>query len=155
SYAFTDARFRNGFAMSSPRNPAADQDGVITVAAGDQLPGVPRHAVNLRLARDAVDWSVGIVMRARAGQFLFGDEGNDNARSGTYAVFDLDGRVKLSERFEVAAQLRNLFDRRYATFGTFAEVDDINLVEAPGANNPRAFAPGAPRRITVSLRAIF
>ncbi|MFM6829466.1 MAG: TonB-dependent receptor [Novosphingobium sp.] len=155
SYAFTDARFRDGFVMSSPQNPAADEDGVIAVAAGDQLPGVPRHAVNLRLAREAADWSLGLAMRARSGQFLFGDEGNDNARTGAYAVFDLDGRVRLSERFELVAQLRNLLDRRYGTFGTFAEVDDIYLAEAPGAENPRALAPGAPRRLTVSLRARF
>lgn len=155
SYAFTDARFRDGFAMSSPQNPAADDDGVIAVAAGDQLPGVPRHAVNLRLAREAADWSVGVAMRARSGQFLFGDEGNDTPRTASYAVFDLDGRVRLSERFELVAQLRNLLDRCYGTFGTFAEVDDIALVEAPGAEDPRALAPGAPRRLTVSLRAKF
>lgn len=155
SYAFTDARFRDGFVMSSPQSPAADEDGVIAVAAGDQLPGVPRHAVNLRLAREAADWSAGVSMRARSGQFLFGDESNDNARTGAYAVFDLDGRVRLSERFELVAQLRNLLDRRYGTFGTFAEVDDIDLAEAPGAENPRALAPGAPRRLTVSLRARF
>lgn len=155
SYAFTDARFRDGFAMSSPQNPSADEDGVIAVAAGDQLPGVPRHAVNLRLAREGPGWGAGMTMRGRSGQFLFGDEGNDRPRTGAYAVFDLDGRVKVSERFEIVAQVRNLFDRRYATFGTFAEVDDIDLAEAPGAQNPRALAPGAPRRVTVSVRARF
>lgn len=155
SYAFTDARFRDGFVMSSPSNPAADDEGLIAVTAGDQLPGVPRHAVNLRLGHDAAEWSLGLAMRARSGQFLLGDEGNDNPRTEAYAVFDIDGRVRISPRVELVAQLRNVFDRRHATLGTFAEVDDIELAEAPDAQDPRALAPAAPRRLTVSIRAQF
>lgn len=155
SYAFTDARFRTGFTMSSPQNPAADEDGVIAVERGDQLPGVPRHAATLRLARESKDWALGLTMRARSGQFLAGDDGNANPRTSAYGVFDLDGRVRLGARFELVAQLRNVLDRRYETFGTFSEVDDIDLAEAPGASDPRALAPGAPRRLTISLRAQF
>jgi iron complex outermembrane recepter protein len=155
NYAFTDARFRTGFTMSSPQNPAADDDGLVTVERGDQLPSVPRHAATVRLAREGANWALGLTMRARAGQFLAGDDGNATPRTSAYGVFDLDGRVQLGQRFELVAQLRNLLDRRYATFGTFSEVDDIDLAEAPGATNPRALAPGAPRRLTVSLRAQF
>ncbi|MEL0252399.1 MAG: hypothetical protein VW935_10700, partial [Novosphingobium sp.] len=59
---------------------------------------------------------------------------------------------------EVAAlpqSVRNVLGKRYATFGTFSEVDEVFLAEAPGAQDPRAYAPGAPRRVTVSLRAEF
>lgn len=155
SYAFTDARFRQGLILSSPQNPTADDDGVIAVDRNSQLPGVPRHAANVRLAREDVDWTLGLTMRARSGQFLAGDEGNAHPRTTAYAVFDLDGRVTLGGGFELVAQIRNLLDRRYATFGTFSEVDEIDLAEAPGASDPRALAPGAPRRLTVSLRAQF
>ncbi|MBB3859334.1 hypothetical protein GGQ88_000574 [Novosphingobium hassiacum] len=155
NYAFTDARFRTGYTMSSPQNPAADADGSITVERGDQLPAVPRHAATVRLAREGADWALGLTMRARAGQFLAGDDGNANPRTSAYSVFDLDGKVGLARGVELVAQLRNVFDRHYATFGTFSEVDDIDLAEAPGATNPRALAPGAPRRLTVSLRAQF
>ncbi len=154
-YGFTDARFRDGFVMSSPANPAADDAGEITVRPGDRLPAVPRHALNLRLGRDARTWSAGLTMRARSGQFLAGDDGNDNPRTPAYVVFDLDGALRLTPRLSLVAQVRNLLNRRYATFGTFAEIDDIALAEAPGAENPRAYAPGAPRRITMSLRAQF
>lgn len=154
-YGFTDARFREGFTMSSPSNPASDDDGTITVMRGDRLPSTPRHTLNLRLAREERNWSAGLTMRARSGQYLAGDEGNDNAPTPAYAVFDLDTSVKLLPNLRLVAQLRNVLDKRYATFGTFSEVDDIELSEAPGAENPRAYAPGAPRRLTVSLRAAF
>lgn len=155
SFAFTDARFRDAFTLSSPSNPAADDEGTIMVARGDQLPAVPRHALNLRLAREERNWSAGVTMRARSGQYLAGDEGNDNARTPAYAVIDLDGAVRLAPGIRLVAQVRNVLNKRYATFGTFSEVDEIDLAEAPGAEDPRAYAPGAPRRLTVSLRAEF
>jgi outer membrane receptor protein involved in Fe transport len=155
SYAFTDARSRDAFTMSSPSNPAADDDGAVMVQRGDQLPAVPRHALNLRLAREEHTWSAGVTMRARSGQYLAGDEGNDNPRTPAYAVFDLDGSVNVRPGLRVVAQLRNVLDKRYATFGTFSEVEEVYLFEAPGAENPSAYAPGAPRRLTVSLRAEF
>ncbi|MEO0031572.1 MAG: hypothetical protein RIS94_1330 [Pseudomonadota bacterium] len=155
SYGFTDARFREGFRTTSPQNPQADANGLITVSPGSQLPGVPRHAFNLRLARETRSWSAGVALRARSGQFLLGDEGNGNPRTPAYAVFDLDGRVALTPGIEVVAQLRNLFDRHYVTFGTFAAISDIALTEALGASDPRAYAPATPRRLTVSLRTRF
>lgn len=155
SYAFTDAKFRQDFAVSSPSNPEADEDGLVEVQRGDRLPGVPRHSVNLYAGRAGKGWELGFAMRARSGQVLVGDEGNDNAKTPAYAVFDMMGRVEVAPGIEVAAELRNMFDRHYVTMGTFSEIDEIDLAEAPGADNPRAYAPGAPRRLTVSVRARF
>jgi outer membrane receptor protein involved in Fe transport len=155
SYAFTDAKFRQDFAVSSPSNPEADEDGLVEVQRGDRLPGVPRHSVNLYAGRAGKGWELGFAMRARSGQVLVGDEGNDNAKTPAYAVFDMMGRVEVAPGIELAAELRNMFDRHYVTMGTFSEIDEIELAEAPGADNPRAYAPGAPRRLTVSVRARF
>ena len=154
-YALTDARFRDGFTMSSPANPAADDEGQIAVARGDRLPGVPRHALDLYAGREGRGWQFGLVMRARSGQRFIGDEGNDNPKTPAYVVFDLMGKVRLAGSLELVAELRNLFDRRYATVGAFSEIDEIELAEAPGASDPRAWAPGAPRRLTVSATVKF
>lgn len=155
SYAFTDAKFRQDFAVSSPSNPEADEDGLVEVQRGDRLSGVPRHSVNLYAGRAGTGWELGFAIRARSGQVLVGDEGNDNAKTPAYAVFDMMGRVEVAPGIELAAELRNMFDRHYVTMGTFSEIDEIDLAEAPGADNPRAYAPGAPRRLTVSVRARF
>ena len=155
SYAFTDARFRGGFAISSPSNPEADEDGLIAVQRGDRLPGVPRHSLNLYAGRAGSGWELGAAMRARSGQRLLGDEGNDNPPTPAYAIFDLMGRIAVAPGIELAAELRNVLNRHYATMGTFSEIDEIKLAEAPDAENPRAYAPGAPRRLTVSVSARF
>lgn len=154
-YALTDAHFRDAFLMSSPANPQADDEGQIAVSRGDQLPSVPRHALDLYAGREGRTWQLGLSMRARSGQYFIGDEGNDNPKTPAYAVFDLSGRVTLARGIELAAELRNLLDKRYATAGAFSEVDDIELAEAPDASDPRAWAPGAPRRLTVSVTARF
>lgn len=155
SYALTAATFRHGFALSSPANPAADEDGLVTVRRGDTLPGVARHALDAEFGRSGPGWDLALRMRARSGQYLQGDEGNDNRRTPAYAVFDMTGRAGLGRGVTLVAELRNLFDRRYASAGAFSEIDDIELAEAPGASDPRAYAPGAPRRLTVSLLAAF
>ncbi|MFD2135364.1 hypothetical protein ACFSLT_09305 [Novosphingobium resinovorum] len=111
--------------------------------------------MNLYAGRAGRGWELGLAMRARSGQVLVGDEGNDNAKTPAYAVFDMMGRVEVAPGIELAAELRNMFDRHYVTMGTFSEIDEIELAEAPGADNPRAYAPGAPRRLTVSVRARF
>lgn len=155
NYALTDARFRAAFLVSSPANPAADEDGQVAVRRGDRLPGVARHALDLAAGRGGRGWSIDATLRVRSGQVLLGDEGNDNARTPAYAVLDLFGRLDLAPGLTLTAELRNALGRRYATLGTFAEIDEIELAEAPGAEDPRAYAPGAPRRLTVSIQARF
>ena len=65
------------------------------------------------------------------------------------------GRRKVRRGVSLFGEVRNALGRRYATFGTFSEVDEIELEEAPGASNPRAYGPGAPRRWQVGIRARF
>ena len=155
-YTLSDARFRSDFAISSPANPAADEDGGdVAVTRGDRLPNAPRHSVNLRAQYDTPRWGIGGYARIRSSQFLVGDEGNDNPPIAGYAVFDAVGRVAIADGVEVVAELRNIFNKRYASFGTFSEVEEVFLAEAPGASDPRAYAPGMPRRFSASIRFQF
>lgn len=155
SYAFTDATYRAPLTLSSPANPAADEDGLIAVERGDHLPGIPRHSATLSLDYAGKGWSVGGDVIGRSGQYLVGDEGNDEAKLGGYAVVNLRASVDLIKGVSLFGTLSNAFNRRYATFGTFSEVDEIELEEAPGASNPRAYGPGAPRRWQVGVKALF
>lgn len=154
SYAVNAARFRSAFSVSSPANPAAI-DGVVAVRPGDRLPAIPRHNGSLNLDFEQPGWSIGASLRAQSSQVLAGDEGNDTPPLPGFAVIDLRGHLRVTSQVELRAELRNLFGRRYASFGTFAEVGDIAIAEAPGASDPRAYAPGAPRRLSVSLTVSF
>jgi outer membrane receptor protein involved in Fe transport len=155
SYAFTDATYRAPLTLSSPANPAADEDGLIAVERGDRLPGIPRHSATMSLDYAGKGWTVGGDIIGRSGQYLVGDEGNDEAKLDGYAVVNLRASVDLIKGVSLFGTLNNAFNRRYATFGTFSEVDEIELEEAPGASNPRAYGPGAPRRWQVGVKALF
>ena len=155
SYAFTDATYRAPLTLASPANPQADDDGRIAVARGDRLPGIPRHSATLSLDYATARWSVGGDVLARSGQYLVGDEGNDTRQVPGYAIVNLRGSVTIVPGVSLFGEVRNAFNRRYATFGTFSEVDEIDLEEAPGASDPRAYGPGAPRRWYLGMKASF
>ncbi|WP_242123817.1 TonB-dependent receptor [Sphingobium sp. Sx8-8] len=155
SYALTDASFRHDLALSSPANPAANGAGVIFVRPGDRLPGIPRHSATLSLDYAGRGWSVGGDVVARSGQYLAGDEGNDNAPLKGYVLVNLRAGVDIMPGVTLFGEVRNAFDRRYATFGTFADVGKVAMAEAPDASNPRAYGPGAPRRYHAGVKTRF
>jgi outer membrane receptor protein involved in Fe transport len=155
SYAFIDATFRLPATLSSPANPEANDEGEIDVAAGDRLTGIPRHSATLtadyegRIGSRA--FAIGGDMIARSSQLLVGDEANQNPAVPGYVMFNLRGRVEVVPGVSLFGEVRNVFNREFATFGTFGEVDEVDLEEAPNASDPRAFGPGAPRRFTVGI----
>jgi len=154
-YAFTDANFRTPFTLNSPDNPSADDDGQITVGAGDRLPGIPRHRALLSADYRPGAWSIGADVQAATGQYLFGDEANLQPRTGGYVIANLRASAKAIGPLRLFGEISNVFDRRYATYGTFAETDQVYLREAPGASDPRSLSPGAPRRFMAGVSAEF
>ncbi len=159
SYALTDAIFRAPVTLSSPANPLADDEGLIEVSRGNRLPGLPRHSATLSAdyagALGNRAFNVGGDLVLRSSQILVGDEANLNEPVSGYLLVNLRGSVQLLEGLSLFGELRNALDRKYATFGTFSEVDEIELNEAPGASNPRAYGPGSPRRWTVGAKVQF
>jgi outer membrane receptor protein involved in Fe transport len=153
-YAFTDATFRTPFVTNSADNPSAD-DGEIHVVSGDRLPGIPRHRALLSVDYRNDRWSVGADLQAASGQYLFGDEANLEPRTHAYAVANLRASASLVGPLQLFGEVTNVFDKHYASYGTFTETDQVYLREAPGASDPRSLSPGAPRRFTVGLRAGF
>ncbi len=82
-------------------------------------------------------------------QWLRGDEANATRRLADYAVADASVTVNWRE-LELRAVVRNVFDRRYVSFGTFAQ----NPTES-GTPVQRWVTPGVPRHVQVSLSADF
>ncbi len=153
SYAFVDATFRTPLTLSSPANPTAADDGTIAVEPGDRLPGLPRHSGTLSIDYTPRGWSLGGDLVARSGQRLVGDEGNDVAPLAGYLVANARAGVALADGLRLMVEVRNVFDRRYASFGTFSDIGEVAIAEVAGAADPRAIGPGAPRRWFVSLVA--
>src|SRR5262245_30882076 len=152
TYSLIDATFRDALTLSSPFNPLADA-GLITVLPGNRLPGVPRHRFKAGVDYTVQDgWTVGADVIAVSGQFLVGDESNVNPMLPGYWIANLRTTYKVSKEVEVFGTVRNLFDRRYYTSGTFFDTDAIPFL---GLTDPRTLSPGAPRAFYAGLRGKF
>lgn len=106
---------------------------------GRDVAGVPRHAGRLEVVG-----TVGAV-HARAWVDLSGDYAYDNAnsvRAGGYALWNAAVAWVLTDRIELTATVRNLFDR------------DVNLVVANN-DGPFAFFPQPPREAVLSATVRF
>ncbi|CAB3683733.1 TonB-dependent receptor [Paraburkholderia rhynchosiae] len=158
SYSYIDATYRSGWAESRPSNSSADANGNISVKPGDHLPGIPANTVKLQLDYAATaKWKVGANLTWRGGIYAQGDENNQdvNGKIAGYLLLDLDTSYQVTKQLQVFANVTNLLDKRYASFGTLGE----NFFNGPnhtfdGANpsNEQFVGPGAPRGFWVGLR---
>ena len=157
-YAYLDATYQTTFVASSPANSSADANGNIVVRPGNQIPGIPRHALKLRLGHDLdAQWNVGLSAQLSSAIYARGDENNRDANGmiSGYGIVNLDTRYQVNSRVELFARINNLFDRRYANFGTLGH----NVFTGPNQSydglNPvseQFLGYGAPRGAWAGLR---
>ena len=123
---FTDATFQTALTLSSQNNPFADENGNIQVRPGNRLPGVPRHLFKVGADYGITEkWVVGFSALVASGKFLTGDELNLNPTTGAYGVLNIHSNYQVIEHVQVFAQIENVVNSRYATFGTFSRWDPI------------------------------
>lgn len=153
SYGWLDATFASGFDALSPNHPNADAQGLIHVASGDRIPGLPRHSFKLNLdyllARGL---TLGGDLVVNSDQVLRGDESNQLATVSGYAIVNLRASYTINENVEVYARVDNVFDTDYETFGLLGE-DPTGVVGLSGIDpSPRYLGVGAPIGGWVGLR---
>lgn len=152
TYSLVDATFRDALTISSPNNPLAVDD-LISVQPGNHLPGIPRHRLKAGVDYTVFDgWKVGGDLIVASGQYLAGDESNLNAKLPGYWLANLRTTYQVNEQVELFGTVRNLFDKRYYTFGTFFDPAEIGFL---GLTDPRTLSPGAPRAFYAGLRGKF
>jgi iron complex outermembrane receptor protein len=151
NYGYTRATFQTTATLATARPGARE-----TVTPGDALPMVPDHRVNagvavplLRPAGTGVALAAGLDARYVGRQWLRGDEENVTQRLSDYAIADLSLTATWRD-FELRCALSNLVDRRYFSFGTWAENPTV-----AGSPAQRWLTPGLPRRVQVSLSTDF
>ena len=153
NYGYTRASFETTATLATTRDTAGE-----TVTPGDELPMVPRHRVNAGLAvpilrhrgnETGLALAAGVDARYVGRQWLRGDEENVTRRLSDYTIADLSLTLTWRD-FELRGAVRNLFDRRVYTFGTFAENPT-----APGSPVQRWLTPAPPRHVQISLSADF
>lgn len=148
-YTYLDATFRNQLTVASVNHPGA-VDGEIAVEAGDRLPLIPEHLLKAGL-EIAVgdDFTLGAELRATSKQFVRGDEGNLAEALDGYAVLGLRAEYRLARNVRLFANVDNLLDDDYETFGLFGEADEVLDDDF---EEPLFVGPGAPRAVFFGVR---
>ncbi|WP_426196442.1 TonB-dependent receptor [Massilia sp. DWR3-1-1] len=179
-YTWLDATFQSGEIVNGSSNSSNEAalagvrgvDGVIAVHAGDRIPLTPRHLFKLSAeyaVNSALSLNGGLV--ATSSSLARGNENGAHHSDGVvylgpgasagYLVASVGARWQVSPRWQVLAQVNNLFDTRYNTaaqLGPTAFDGAGNFVARPFATNNSAvrqltfFAPGAPRLVSLSVR---
>ena len=166
SYGLIDATYQSAVLLAS-EIPAPD-----SALPGDRFPLSPRHrgSVGVELTRPVGKSLIAgqLAVRAVSSQFLRGndanldqvnvsEEGAPRFVSGLvsgYAVTNLQLRYE-RRHVAISADVSNLFDHRYETFGIFGE-NPAGPIGGPRPAEPmveRFLNPGYPRTLTISLEA--
>ncbi len=157
SYAFVDARFLDALQVGS-NSPFADANGNIQISPGNQIPAVPRHRI-----KAGVDYAITDALKVGgdaifvSSQYFVGDESNQAQKLPSYTVFNLHASYQINKTFQVYGRIDNLFDNRYATYGTFFDTTRLPNFTNGGAafTDPRSLSPARPRALYAGLRATF
>lgn len=132
AYTYTHAEFQNAFA--SGYKPWS------TVIAGDEMPYIPEHQINLGLGLEATNWRANISAnyvsktRASAGQDAITADDVIDSRILVDASID----VSLSDGVELFASAENLFDETYIA-----------------SRSPAGLRPGKSQTFFVGLRLTY
>jgi outer membrane receptor protein involved in Fe transport len=157
SYALVDARFLDALQVGS-NSPFADVNGNVQILPGNRVPAIPRNRV-----KAGIDFSVTDAFRVGgdalfvSSQYFVGDESNQAQRLASYAVFNLHALYQINKTFQIYARADNIFDNRYATYGTFFDTGAVPNFANGGApfTDPRSVSPARPRAFYAGLRATF
>jgi iron complex outermembrane receptor protein len=150
NYTFVDAIFLDPLVLSSPNNPFADADGNIFVVPGNHIPAVPSYRFKAGTDYKITDaWKLGADINMTGNQYLVGDQANQNPKVPAYWTVNLHSSYQVTKNIEVFGLVRNLFNQRYYTFGTFFQTDSFPYL---GLTDPRTFLPGAPLAVYGGVR---
>ena len=152
-YSYLKATFRSAFLEPSPANPFQDANGNVEVNVGDELPLLPKTRVKLGGDVKVLPaWSVGGTWIYVGPSFYRGDEDNLNPELPGYSVASLRTSYQITKNVLVFANIQNLFDRHYSTFGILGDPTGVGAPGVPADGelgdpdvDPRFQSPAMPR----------
>ena len=156
SYALVDARFLNALEVGS--NSPFAVNGNVQIVPGNRIPAIPRNRIKAGIDYAVTDaFKVGGDALYVSSQYFVGDESNQAPRLPSYAVFNLHASYQINKTFQVYARADNIFDNRYATYGTFFDTAAVPNFANGGApfTDPRSVSPARPRALYAGLKATF
>ena len=154
NYAYVDATYQFTGTLASPNNPSADADGNVFVTPGKQIPGIPQHQI-----KSGVDYAVTSALKLGTdviwvgSQWYVSDQANQNVKLADYWVANLHASYQLTKELQVYGLVNNLFNRKFATYGTYFAPQSIANAIPNAPTDHRTITPAQPLAIYVGLRA--
>ena len=133
-YSYLKATFRSPLLEPSPANPFQDANGNIQVNVGDELPLIPKN--RLKVGADVMllpHWSVGATWSYVGPSFYRGDEANLNPQLPGYSLASVRTSYQFGKHVQVFANIQNLFDRHYSTYGILGDPTGVGAPGVPPA----------------------
>ena len=162
-YSYLKATFRSALIEPSPANPFQDMNGNIQVNVGNTLPLIPKSRI--KLGADVVvlqNWSVGGTWSYVGPSFYRGDEADLNPELPGYCVASLRTSYQFGRRVRVFANIQNLLDRHYSTYGILGDPTGVGAPGVPAdaafgdpAVDPRFQSPAMPRAYFAGIKVSF
>jgi outer membrane receptor protein involved in Fe transport len=136
NYGYIQATYRTALTLNSPVNSSAQPLTCpactdIRVLPGDRIPGIPLQVAKLDLGyAPGSRWGADLNVIAQSSTFARGDENNQDVHGPVpgFAVVNLNGQVRLTQRLELFAKVDNLLDRLYSSYGVLS----ANAFHLPG-----------------------
>lgn len=156
-YSLVDARFLDTLKVGS-NSPFADADGNVQILPGNRIPAIPRNRIKLGIDYMVTDaFKVGGDALFVDSQYFVGDESNQAQRLPSYAVFNLHASYQINKTFQIYARADNIFDNRYATYGTFFDTGAVPNFANNGVpfTDPRSISPARARALYAGVKATF
>ena len=153
NYALVDATYQFSGFLASPNNPSADANGNVFVTPGKQIPG------RLHQVKGGVDYFVTPALKLGtdviwvSSQWYVGDDANQNVKLSTIGSRTCTAPTSSPRSCRSTEVINNLFNRKFATFGTYFDVGSIVNVLPNPPTDPRTITPAQPLSIYVGMRA--
>jgi iron complex outermembrane recepter protein len=150
SYTQLQAEFRESFRVMSPNNPES-VDGEIEVISGARIPSIPEQTLKAGATISLTpNLSADVDLAYQSDQFFRGDEANLTAPLPGYTVLNVALRWIAGDNLTLFAQVENLLDREYESFGLYGAADEV--LGDDGFDDPRFVSPAPPRSASVGFK---
>ncbi len=157
-YSLIDATYQFTGNLPSPNNPMADANGNVLVTPGKRIPGIPLNQGKFGAEfMPTPQWIFGADFSVVGSSFFVGDQANQNSKLPGYWLANLHASYQLNEHVQLYGLINNLFDKRYALYGTYFDPSDVaNVAGFPVAlTDNRSEVLGAPLSVFGGIRITF
>lgn len=156
-YSFTDATYQFTGDLPSPNNPMATADGNVHVVPGKRIPGIPQNQAKFGIdLRPTPQWTLGLDTVAVGSRYFIGDDANQNKKLAGYWLLNLHVFYQLTKNLQIFGLVNNLFNRKYALFGTYFDPQGVANAGLPIVlTDRRTEVLGPPLSIYGGIRVTF